>query len=145
MDKQNYFYTYICIFVPLAILLGFVLFKMNKIQQAEEKMVMSHEIQKAQRHLMLDLMTAPLNSLALPANGQWYDHIKAGTGSQSFAYVIKDNQLWRITPEQTQDVANYMQDLRVRRQSASSDIIEVQLQAQDGIPMFSYLKLRMHR
>jgi len=145
MEKQKYFYTYICIFVPLAALLGFILFKMNKIQRAEEKVVMAHEIQKAQQQLMMDLMTVPLSSLEFPADGQWYDHIKAGRGPQSFAYVIKDGHLWRIAPQATQEIADYMQDLRIRRKSTSSDIVEVQIQAQDGIPMFSYLKLRMHR
>jgi len=146
MNKQKYYLIYACIFIPLMVFMGWLLLRISKIQQAEEKIVLSREIQQAQRHLMVDLLSVPQKAIRVPADGKWYDEISVAGGQQAFDYVIKEDHLWRFSQGQSTMVAYHMEDLRIRHQSSSPDIFEIQIEAAtNGVEMYSYLKIRAHQ
>lgn len=129
----------ICAFVVLSFL------KMKHHNEFLQKEVLAQEIHKVLGRLMLDLNEAQQNTIQdAPADGQWhsriaFDHTKLG----ALEYVIKDGHLWRKSDLRTEMIADHIGAMRIRRQIQTPDLLEVQIEAMDGVSLLSNFKIRM--
>ena len=108
-------------------------------------MVLAQDIRKVLGSLMVDLQDARESSIQdVPADGQWHHRFAfENTRQGPLEYLIKDGHLLRINGGKTVLIADNINDMHIRRQKETPDILEVQIEAQKNVSLVSNLRIRI--
>ena len=135
----------VAIFVPILILI--ILFVVNFIRQEEfkQKAVLAQEIRKTLDCLMIDIYQGKEGSFKyFVADGVWHNHITFDVPKEGpLEYMIIKDHLYRINNTRETLVADHIADLRIRRQMSRPDVLEVQVEAKNGVSLTSNLRIRI--
>ena len=136
----------ICGLIPFFILMGFTFIKIKEKQEFQQKLVLAQEIRKGLVHLMLDLRQARTGAIIdAPADGQWHSRVAFIQDNKGILeYIVKDGHLWRIDRGNPFMIADHITDLRMRREGVQGDILELQIEAHDGVTVKYVLKIKVH-
>ena len=134
----------IYLLIPFFVLIVFTLWQTKKHEEFQQKAILAKETHKVLNYLMFDLREAREKTfLDAPADGLWHDRIAFIQAKQgALEYKIKEGHLFRINKGKALLIADDMDDLRIRRQKETPDIVEVQIEAKKKVAFMSYLKIR---
>lgn len=135
----------ICLLIPFFVLISVIFVKIKTREEFQQKVVLAQETRKVLEHVMFDLLDARESTiLGVPADGLWHNRIAFNSAQQGvLEYIIKDGRLLRVNNGRILLVADNIVDLRIRRQQAAPDIVEVQIKAQKNVSLISNLKVRV--
>jgi len=143
MNKKRI--IFVCLCIGLIVLTALVGLKIKNKEDYRRKIVLAGEIHKVLDHLMFDLYGAGANSIQdVPADGEWHHRIAfAHPGQGRGEYQLQGGHLWRKSEGQASLIADHIGQLLIRRQKETPDILEVQIEAKDGVSLLSHLKIRI--
>ena len=122
-----------------------IFFKLKKYEEIKQKIVLAHEVHKVLGFLVFDLRDARESTIRdVPADGQWHHRLAFDSlQNGQLEYLITAGHLFRINRGQRSLIADNICELRIRRQTQTPDILEVQIKAQKNVILLSNLKIRM--
>jgi len=135
----------ICLLILLFITLTLTIVKFKQKEEFKQKARLAQEIRKALDHLMVDIFQESEGSINdLPADGLWRNHIAFVVVNQgALEYSTKDGHMFRINKGKGTLIADHIADLRFRRQATRPDLLEVQIEAKQGVSLTSNLRIRI--
>jgi hypothetical protein len=137
--------TFVCLVGVLLVVTACIVLRIKNKENYHQKTLLAQEIHKVLDHLMFDLYDVSTGSLQdLPADGKWYDSIAfKHTGQGVSQYALRGGHLWLFKDGKALLIADYIRRLGVRRQKETPDILELQIEAQNGVSLLSNLKIRL--
>ncbi|MBI4309163.1 MAG: hypothetical protein HY591_02410 [Candidatus Omnitrophica bacterium] len=137
----------ICSLTAVILMAGAWLIYNSHAQKYRLQVVLAKELRKAMGAMMGDLGSARAVTVrGVPADGQWYHEIAFQDGKDGpVQYRIGpgDNHLNRVGRGGAHVIAGHMRALDVRRQSDNASIVEVRIQAYNGLSLTSNFKIRL--
>jgi hypothetical protein len=126
---------------------GLFFFKLKSQEKVRQKAVLAGEMWKVQSNLMLDLRQAHENSIrGVPPDGLWHRRIGFSSARQgTLEYMVSQGSLFRIQKGKPLLVSDHIEDLLIRRQKATPDMLEVQVVARKNVTLTSNLKIRIQQ
>jgi len=134
----------VCFLVPFLVLMTYTFLKIKSKQQYQQKIVLAQETRKVLGYLMVDLREAREKSiLDVPPDGLWHHRMAFDRNNQgALEYLVHDGQLFRINQGKSELIAEDINDIRIRRQENTPDLLEVE--AKKNVSLISNLKIRVH-
>ncbi|MDE1921696.1 MAG: hypothetical protein KGJ09_10295 [Candidatus Omnitrophica bacterium] len=126
---------YACLLIPFLVLLTLGFVKIKHWEEYRQKVVLAKDIRLVLESLLLDLTESRDNALVhVRADGLWHGDPQ---------YSIKDGHLFRIDGRRRSLVADHIISLLVRRQRKNPDILEIRIEARQGVSLASNLRIRI--
>jgi hypothetical protein len=134
------------LFISLFFLMTIIGLKIKAKYDLQQKTLLALQIGKAVEYLMPDLREARENTIRdVPPDGLWHHRIAFIQNQQGgVVYMVKEGRLFRVNRGKVFLIADDISDLRIRRQSAFPDILEVQIEARKNVSLISNFKIRVH-
>jgi len=136
----------VCLSIGLCVAAACVFFKIKSKDDYRQKTILAQEIHKVLEHLMFDLYDVGESTIQnVPADGQWHTRIAfAHPGRDAgVEYQLRAGHLWRLNNGNALLIADHIGAWRIRRQKATPDILEVQIEARDNVSLLSNLKIKV--
>ena len=136
----------VCVLVGLCVAAAFVFLKMKDKDNYRQKTLLAQQIHKVLEHLMFDLYDVGESTIQqVPADGQWHTRIVFAHAGRDVRveYQLRAGHLWRLNNGNALLIADHIGAWRIRRQKATPDILEVQIEARDNVSLLSNLKIKV--
>ena len=135
---------FIFCFALLLVLFGVATWQAKQKQDYARKVVLSKQVRSVMIYLMLDLRDAKQATLKdVPVDNHWHERMAFVCAVGPVEYGLRAGRVSRMVAGRTTPIAEHIVFLRLRRLPKDPAVMEVQVQARDGVTLTSNFKIRL--